>query len=107
MCEHQKRIQCVSQAQVFEQLSRVMSSTGIYIKNLGEMMRKGFSDHLKYNLHEAETFKDLFGHRDNVAQAYLKSEKALQEKKEKLFKMRDPTKWGAAPKELAEMIKMR
>ncbi len=65
-----------------------MSSTGVFIKSLGEIMSRGFADHLKYNLHEAETFRDLFSNRDNLAQTYVKSERALYEKKEKLFKLR-------------------
>lgn len=64
MCELQKRIQCPSQAQSFEHLARVMTSTGVYIKQLGDMMHKSFAEHLKYNLHEGESFRDLFSTRD-------------------------------------------
>jgi hypothetical protein len=53
--------------QVFENISKVMSSTGVYVKNLGELMNKGFAEHLKYNLHEADTFRDLFAYRENLA----------------------------------------
>ncbi|TNV73396.1 hypothetical protein FGO68_gene7261 [Halteria grandinella] len=107
MAEQQKRINCHSQVQVFENISKVMSSTGVFVKNLGEVMNKGFAEHLKYNLHEADTFRDLFSHRENLAQQQAKLERALQDKKEKLLKLRDPTKWGASREDLAEMIRMR
>lgn len=106
MSEHQKRIQCTSQAQAFEQLSGVISSTGVYVKNVGELMRKGFSDQMKYNLHEGDTFKDLFTHRDTLFQAFNRADKALQEKKEKLFKLRDVTKWGGF-KDMKQMNELK
>jgi phage-related minor tail protein len=106
MCELQKRVQCPSQAQAFEHLSRVMSSTGIYVKNLGELMKKYFADHLKFNLNEGDSFREMFSNRDLLFQQYQRLDKALAEKKERLFKMRDPTKWGGF-KDQAEMIRLK
>jgi len=54
-----------------------MTSTGVYIKQLGDMFKTSFSQHLKYNLHEAGSFRDLFSHRDQVYQAYIKADRAL------------------------------
>jgi hypothetical protein len=41
-----------------------MTSTGVYIKNLGDMFNVSFTKHLKYNLNEADSFKDLFSMRE-------------------------------------------
>ena len=71
-----------------------MTSTGVYIKQLGDMYRSSFSQHLKYNLHEAGTFRDLFTQRDQSYQSFIRAERALQDKKERLFKLKDTTKWG-------------
>jgi hypothetical protein len=49
---------------VYEHLSKVMTSTGVYIKNLGDMFNVSFTKHLKYNLNEADSFKDLFSMRE-------------------------------------------
>ena len=106
MCELQKRVQCPSQAQTFEHLSKVMSSTGVYVKNLGEMMKRNFADHMKYNMQEGDSFRDLFQTRDLLFQAYQKVDKALLEKKEKLFKLRDTTKWGGF-RDQAEMLRLK
>jgi hypothetical protein len=79
---------------VFDHLSKVMTSSGVYIKQLGDMFKTSFAQHLKYNLNEASTFRDLFSHREQAYQAYVKADRALFDKKEKLFKLKDTTKWG-------------
>ena len=91
---------------MFEHLAKVMSSSGVYVKTLGDMFKKSFTEHLKYNLHEADTFKDLFALRDNLFQQYAKLDKALIEKKDRLFKLRDYTKWGGF-KDQAEMLRLK
>ena len=94
MSSLQNRIQCTSQQQVFDQLSKIMQSTGIYVKNVGDMLKTSFTDHLKYNLHEGDTFRDLFTTRDSLFQAWKKADNNLTEKKDKLFRLKDTTKWG-------------
>jgi hypothetical protein len=71
-----------------------MTSTGVYIKQLGDMYKSSFSQHLKYNLDEAGTFRDLFTQRDQSYQSFIRADRALQDKKERLFKLKDTTKWG-------------
>jgi hypothetical protein len=83
-----------------------MTSTGVYVKNLGDMFETSFTKHLKYNLHEADTFKDLFGMREQVYQAYLRADRALLDKKDGLFKKKDVTKWGGF-KDNQQMVRMR
>ena len=58
------------------------------------MFKTSFSQHLKYNLHEASTFRDLFSHREQAYQSYVRADKALIDKKEKLLRLKDTTKWG-------------
>ncbi len=57
-------------------------------------------------MQEAEAFKDLFVHRENLFQSYIKADKSLQEKKEKLFKAKDLSKWGGF-KDQAELLRLR
>lgn len=82
-----------------------MASTGLYIKNLSDMMNKSFAENLKYHLHEAETFRELFNTRDAINQQYLQMDKSLVAKKDKLFKLRDATKWGGF-KDQSEMLRL-
>lgn len=83
-----------------------MTSTGVYVKNLGDMFETSFTKHLKYNLHEADTFKDLFSMRDQIYQAYIRADRALLDKKEALFKKKDATKWGGF-QDNPQMVRMR
>jgi hypothetical protein len=50
--------------------------------------------------------RDLFNYRDTLFATYQRAEKNLLEKKEKLFKLRDVTKWGGF-KDQAEMLRLK
>ena len=106
MSQVQVRIQSTSQALVYEHLSKVMTSTGVYVKNLGDMFNTSFTKHLKYNLNEADSFKNLFSMREQVYQAYLRADRALIDKKDTLFKKKDATKWLGF-KDNQQMIRMK
>jgi hypothetical protein len=43
---------------------------------------------------EGETLKELYTVREQVKYQYLRKERALYEKKDKIFKLRDISKWG-------------
>lgn len=49
---------------------------------------------LKYHLLEHESFREILKTREDIKNQYLKQEKALQDKKEKLFRNKDFSKWG-------------
>lgn len=66
MSDHHKRVQSTSQAAAFEQMAKVITSSGVYVKNLGDVIRKGLADYLKYNMDEADSFRDLFNQRDQM-----------------------------------------
>ena len=67
---------------------------------------------MKMHFEEAESFRELFNLREAIRNQYVKQEKALIEKKEKLFKVGDLSKWGGAPgqscfKDELEMANLR
>jgi hypothetical protein len=49
---------------------------------------------MKYHLDEHESFREIFAVREKIKQDYVRIERALIEKKEKLFKSKDVYKWG-------------
>lgn len=49
---------------------------------------------MRYHLDEYESYKELHLVREQIKSQYIKQERALFEKKEKLFKGKDPYKWG-------------
>jgi len=70
MSDHHKRVQSNSQAAAFEQIAKVATSSGIYVKNLGDVIRKGLADYFKYNMDESESFRDLFNQREQLYSAF-------------------------------------
>lgn len=46
---------------------------------------------------ESDTFKELSAYREGVHNQFVRTEKALIERKEKLFKANDLAKWGSGP----------
>jgi len=49
---------------------------------------------MKYHLLEHESYRELLKAREEVKNSYLKQEKGLNDKKEKLFRSKDYAKWG-------------
>ena len=49
---------------------------------------------MKYHLIEHESFREILKNRDEIKNAFIKQEKALNEKKEKLLRNKDLSKWG-------------
>jgi len=49
---------------------------------------------LKYHLSEHDTFREILKQRDDVNQIVTRHSKQLNDKKEKMLKNKDITKWG-------------
>lgn len=49
---------------------------------------------MKYHLAEHESFREIQAVREVAKQRYIKKERALTDKKEKLFRSKDVTRWG-------------
>jgi hypothetical protein len=58
------------------------------------LIKKFLGDHMKYHLDEYESYKDLHTTREQLKTSYIKAERSLFDKKEKLFKSADLHKWG-------------
>ena len=49
--------------------------------------------HLKYHLSEHESFRELHKVRENAKKQFVKTERSLMDRKEKLFKNKDLGQW--------------
>ena len=49
---------------------------------------------MKYHLLEHETYRETLKNREEIKNAYVRQEKALLDKKERLFRGKDLAKWG-------------
>lgn len=94
LSELNRMVKCDTQNELFNMLSKLVTGTGNYIAQQGELFKNYLGSHLKYNMSEHESFRELLNTREGIKTHYLKKERHLQERKEKMFKNRDYTKWG-------------
>lgn len=102
-----KSIKCTTQNEVYSKLSDVYMSQSQFVANMGEITRKSFADNLKYHMFEADSLREIFKEREAVKSVFLRAEKDLLYKKEKLWKQkdRDIYKWGCEDVLKLEKIK--
>lgn len=61
---------------------------------------------MKYHLDEHESFREIFSIREKSKQEYVRIERNLIDKKEKLFKSKDVYKWGGFQDNI-ELLKLK
>jgi len=49
---------------------------------------------MKYHFIEHDTYREILKYRDEIKNSYVKAEKSLNDKKERLFRTKDFGKWG-------------
>ncbi len=75
-------------------LSKMVTGTGNFIAQQGDLFKNFMGSHLKYHLAEHESFREILKQRDDVNAMVNRHSKTLGDKKEKLLKNKDITKWG-------------
>lgn len=93
LAELNRMIKCDRQQELFTWLSKMMTGSGNHVANLGDLIKVYLGSHLKYHMHEHESFRELLQVRDQAKINYIKKEKNLYDKKERLFVKKDFTKW--------------
>ena len=80
--------------ELYAWLSKMSTGTGNHIANLGDLFKVYLGSHLKYHMSEHESFRELYNLREQVKQNFIKKERHLIERKEKLYKSQDISRWG-------------
>ena len=80
--------------ELYAWLSKMSTGTGNHIANLGDLFKVYLGTHLKYHMAEHESFRELHTNRELVKHNFMKKERSLIERKEKLFKSQDMSRWG-------------
>ncbi len=93
LSELNRMIKCDRQQELFAWLSKMMTGTGNHVANLGDLIKVYLGSHLKFHMHEHESFRELLTVREVAKTNYIKKEKALFDKKERLFRAKDYSKW--------------
>jgi len=106
MSELNRMIKCQSQHELFAWLSKMITGSGNFIAQQGELIEKYLGEHMKYHLDEHDSFREIFNLREKYKQDYVKVERSLIERKEKLFKSKDIYKWGGFVDNI-ELLKLK
>lgn len=72
----------------------MITGTGTFLKNQAELIKIYCGSNLKQYMAEHDSMRELFKEREVVRGAYVRKEQDLIYKKEKLFKIKNPSKWG-------------
>jgi hypothetical protein len=70
---------------LFQFLSKVLDGTGVNISDTGELVKLYCGSYLRYHLAECDSLKELCQTREALSKEYLRKERQLYLKKEKLF----------------------
>ena len=94
LSELNRMTRCQDQHAMYQHLSKMITGTGTFVSQQGELFKNFLGSHMKYHLLEHESYRELLKAREEVKNSYLKQEKALNDRKEKLFRSKDYAKWG-------------
>lgn len=72
MSELNKMIKCSGQEEVFAWLSKMVTGSGNFIAQQGEMIKKYLADYMQYHLDEYDSYKELYNVRESTKSQYIK-----------------------------------
>ena len=81
-------------------LGNLMAQWGNCFVQQANLVNDAFGRYFKYHTMEGEAMKDLFKLREAAKQAYLRKDTKLSEKKMKLFRSGDASRWELAREDL-------
>lgn len=70
-------IKCAPQYELFAWLAKMITGSGNYVANQGEMVESFLGQYLKYHLDEHETFRELYTTREQMKNSYIKNQRAV------------------------------
>lgn len=91
--ELQKVIKESEYSEIFSMVGSVMRQTQQHFEEQGELIKLYCGSHMKYHLAESESLAETSSFRESVKSNFVKREKQLNDKKLKLLKEPDVSKW--------------
>ena len=89
LSELNRMTRCQDQHEMYAWLSKMITGSGNFIAQQGELFKQFLGSHMKYHLLEHESFREVLKGRDELKTTFIKHEKSLLDKKERLFKNRE------------------
>jgi len=94
LSELNRMTRCTDQHEMYAWLSKMITGSGNFIAQQGELFKKFLGSDLKYHLIQHDSFREVLKHRDDIKNTFIKQEKNLLDKKERLLRNKDLSKWG-------------
>jgi adenine-specific DNA methylase len=88
-----KKIGVPTQAKLFKQLGEIFLVQSQSLQNTGEMIKIYWKQAMRYYSQEHQPLSDLLEFRESQLKRFKEEEKALNEKKEQLWKTKNVNKW--------------
>lgn len=86
LSELNRMTRCQDQHEMYAWLSKMITGSGNFIAQQGELFKGFLGSHMKYHLIEHESFREILKNRDEIKNAFIKQEKSLLDKKERLLR---------------------
>ena len=102
--ELNKMIKVNKQHDLFGKIAKMMTATGNNFANTGELIKLYCGSHLKYHLQEYESMSEILQAREQLKDQYIKKERHLFDRKEKLFRGKDVSRWGFTQGKQEELV---
>jgi len=80
---------CKAQHDVYAWLGNNCTVAGSHIAEQGALFKRHLGSDLKYHLSEHEAFREIQKMRDDIYNQFTRQGKALNDRKEKLFRSKD------------------
>ena len=79
---------------IYSSLAKVSFGTAKHILDIGHLFKLSLGSHMRYHMAEHESFREIQRTREIVKQDFMKMERSLIERKERLFEAQDISRWG-------------
>ena len=94
LSELNRMTRCKDQQEMYAWLSKMITCSGNFINQQGELFKTYLGRDLKYHLLEHESFREILKYREDYKKEFDKKQRSLLDKKERLFRNREINKWG-------------
>lgn len=72
LSELNRMTRCNDQYKMYQHLSKMVTGTGTFVAQQGELFKNFLGSHMKYHLLEHESYRELLKTREEVKNSYLK-----------------------------------
>ena len=103
LSELNRMTKCKDQHEMYQWLSKMITGTGNFVAQQGDLFKNFLGSNIKYHLLEHDSYREILANREVIKSQFLKNEKNLLDRKEKMLKQKDLSRWGYDGSSLTEL----